>query len=166
MVGEAGILLEMDDWFDRLHRTVAGAGVLFRDQREHLLLVKPTYKDGWQLPGGVLEEGESPRAAARRETEEELGLVVEVGRLLCIDYKSPSARRPGTFQFVFDGGILDPGRLERIVLAADELSEWRMVPRVEALELIVPGRPAARFRSALEALDGGSTLYLEDGELT
>ena len=153
-----------DDWFDHLHRTVAGAGVLFRDRRDHLLLVRPAYKDGWQLPGGVLEEGESPRAAARREVKEELGLAVEVGRLLCVDYKSATARRPGSFQFVFDGGVLDPGLLERIELAPEELNEWRAVPRADAMGLIAPGPPAARLRSSLAALDAGSTLYLEDGE--
>ncbi len=40
------------------------AGVLFRDAAGRVLLVKPTYKDGWEIPGGYVERGESPHAAA------------------------------------------------------------------------------------------------------
>ena len=37
-----------------------GAGVLFRDGAGRVLLVKPTYKNGWEIPGGYVERGESP----------------------------------------------------------------------------------------------------------
>jgi 8-oxo-dGTP diphosphatase len=39
-----------------------------------LLLVQSSYRDEWNLPGGSVEPGEAPDAAARREMEEELGL--------------------------------------------------------------------------------------------
>jgi 8-oxo-dGTP diphosphatase len=39
-----------------------------------LLLVRSSYRVGWQLPGGGVRRGEMPEAAARRELAEELGL--------------------------------------------------------------------------------------------
>src|SRR6516162_8060393 len=39
-----------------------------------LLLVRPSYRAGWHLPGGGVRRGETPEASARRELEEEIGL--------------------------------------------------------------------------------------------
>ena len=40
-----------------------GAGALIRDLDGNVLMVKPSYKDGWELPGGAVEDDESPADA-------------------------------------------------------------------------------------------------------
>ncbi|MFF8812893.1 NUDIX domain-containing protein [Streptomyces pactum] len=58
----------------RLPRKRMAAGVLFFDSAGRVLLVDPAYREPWEIPGGAVEREESPRAGARREVREELGL--------------------------------------------------------------------------------------------
>ncbi len=67
-----------------------GAGALIRNVAGRVLAVEPTYKKTWELPGGSVEADESPRAACIREIEEELGLRMDVGRLLCLEWQGQS----------------------------------------------------------------------------
>ena len=72
------------------------AGALIFDRAGRLLILKPTYKAGWTIPGGVMEaDGETPWDACRREVAEECGLHIGAGhpaRLACMDFRRP---RPG-----------------------------------------------------------------------
>ncbi len=69
-----------------LPRKRAISQMLVRDPDDRVLLCQLTYKHDWDLPGGVVEVGESPRLAAAREVEEELGLSLEPGPLLLTDW--------------------------------------------------------------------------------
>ena len=62
------------------------AGALIFDEQGRILLVKPGYKDGWEIPGGYVEPGESPRDACIREIQEELGLSIPIGGHLVVDW--------------------------------------------------------------------------------
>ncbi len=49
------------------------------------------FKDGWEFPGGKIEEGETPEEAVKREIMEELDAVVEVGKkLITVEYDYPT----------------------------------------------------------------------------
>lgn len=139
-----------------------GAAMLLTDAAARLLLVRPTYKPGWEAPGGLVERDEAPHLAVAREVAEELGLDLGPGRLLCIDWIP--ARHPKTdgLMLIFDGGSLDQATLDRIRLPPDELSEYRLVPRAE-LDDYLPAHMARRVRVAIRAREEGSTLYLVDG---
>lgn len=141
-------------------RALVAAGALFLDDAGRVLLVEPTYKPTWEIPGGAVEAGETPREACARELAEELGLVLEPGRLLVVDW----APRDGDDRvlFVFDGGTLDPARLAAITLPPDELASWAFVPVAEVPERAAPWL-ARRVLAAVEARAAGVTRYLEYG---
>src|SRR5690242_9638520 len=80
-----------------------GAGALIRDRQGRVLIVEPTYKDRWEVPGGAVEADESPRTACRRELLEELGLDLSLGRLLVMEWQGPEPERTESLMFVFDG---------------------------------------------------------------
>src|SRR5262249_19018614 len=84
------------------------AGVLLFDGQDRVLLVDPTYKAGWEFPGGVVEPGEAPARAGIREVAEETGITLdEVPRLLVVDWEPPTPPGYGGLRLLFDGGRLD-----------------------------------------------------------
>jgi 8-oxo-dGTP diphosphatase len=133
------------------------AGVLFRDADGRILLVKPTYKDGWDIPGGYVEPGESPKQAAAREVEEELGLTVPIGRLLVVDW-APHPDEGDKLLFVFDGGALQQ-RADHLSVEKGEIDRVEYVAPNDANDRM-PERLVDRLRSASETVGDP---YLEYG---
>ncbi|HET9647142.1 MAG TPA: NUDIX hydrolase [Microlunatus sp.] len=138
---------------------LASAGALVRGRKGRLLILKPTYKGGWTVPGGVIEIGESPWEACRRETKEECGLDITAGRLVCVDFLRPRPGRPGGLRFLFDCGVFDDAILESVVLQPAEIAESRVQPLATALPLL-SGPVRRRVRAACKS---NQVRYLEDG---
>ena len=67
-------------WWWLRRPTATGAAVALWSG-DRLLLVRTSYRRGWELPGGGLRAGESPLAAALREAREEVGIALEPERL-------------------------------------------------------------------------------------
>lgn len=139
-----------------------GSGALLLDAAGRIFLVKPTYKPVWEIPGGAIEPGESPRRACRRELVEELGLDVELGRLLVFDWLPEEQQRPDGWMFVFDGGVLSEDAVAQIRLPAEELSEWRFVT-VGELESFLLDRMVRRIQQAHRCVTEGVFADLEWG---
>lgn len=108
-------------FYDQLPKKRMGAGALFWDGDGRVLLVKPSYKPTWEIPGGIVEADESPRACTQREVTEEIGLEKEIGRLLIVDYNHAQGEKTESLMFVFDGGVLTAEEIAAINLPADEL---------------------------------------------
>ncbi|MFE2970157.1 NUDIX domain-containing protein [Streptomyces sp. NPDC059340] len=133
-------------------KKVSVGGISF-DDKGRILLVNPSYKERWDLPGGILEVGEDPVTGLRREIREELGIECRVGELRAVDYGASdwegaeiimltffvelAARTPQDFDFT-DG----------------EITEVAFHDPVEALALVTP-RMSDRLRVALRMASGG-----------
>ncbi len=137
------------------------AGALFFDNEGRVLLVRPSYKEHWDIPGGYVEPGESPRGACVREVQEELGLTPALGPMLVVDW-APAEHEGDKLLFIFDGGSLGAKQERDIRFADGELTEWRYVG-AESLDQYGPARLARRIRSAIAARSTGSSAYAEYG---
>ena len=149
-----------DDPRDRSRAYVA-AGVLFFDDTGRVLLVQPTYKDYWDIPGGYVETGETPAQAAAREVLEELSIEATVGSLLVADW-APHPHEGDKLLFVFDGGTLTAEQIGAIRLQADELMSHAFRDQADAITLLIP-RLGLRVAAAIDARQAGHTSYLEHG---
>lgn len=139
------------------------AGALFFDADGRVLMVEPTYKGYWDIPGGYVEVGESPLQAAVREVEEELGITPPLVRLLAVDW-APSDAEGDKVLYLFDGGQLTPESLAGVVLQPDELKNFAFLTPDEIAERTIP-RLARRILAAVEARSSGAApIYLEHGQ--
>ncbi|WP_395297207.1 NUDIX domain-containing protein [Kitasatospora hibisci] len=139
----------------------ACADALIRDHQGRILLVDPVYKDGWDLPGGMLED-EEPDLALRRELREELALDVEVGRLLALDTIPAQIWGRTILSLVYAAHPVGAVDAHALVVQASELREARFVTEEEAFELLAPA-VARRLREAVGAERGSHTAVLRDG---
>jgi 8-oxo-dGTP diphosphatase len=141
-------------------RIPASAGALIFDVSGRLLILKPSYKKRWTIPGGQIDaNGESPWDACRRETREECGLELGDGRLVCVDFLRPKPGRPGGVRFLFHCGTLTDRQLSAIRLQDDEIEQHRFAEPTEATSLLSgPIR-----RRVAHGLGATRCIYLEDG---
>jgi 8-oxo-dGTP diphosphatase len=151
---------------DELPAIPVSAGALIFDRAGRLLILKPTYKSGWTIPGGVMEaNGETPWEACRREVREECGIDVRRGRLACTDFRPARPARPGRqgrpggIRYLFDCGPADDAALAAITLQPEEIAECRLAYLDAALSLL---RPPVRRRVGA-ATRHRRFVYLENG---
>ena len=141
-------------------RVAVSVNALVRDGAGRVLVVKPTYKSGWTLPGGQMEaDGETPWEACRREVREECGLQVTAGRLRAVDFRRPRPGHGGGIRVVFDCGVVDEAAVAGIVVQEGEIAEYRFATADTADGLL---RPAVR-RRLRAVLSTEAVVYLEEG---
>ncbi|MFH9090905.1 NUDIX domain-containing protein [Streptomyces sp. NPDC017673] len=117
----------------------ASAAALFCNDDGEALIVNPTYKDYWNLPGGAvdIEHGETPYDAVVREVREELGITPPIGRLLVHAWITASGKGAQAL-YIFEGGVLSREDQQAITLQESELSEYRFCHPEEEPGLIPP----------------------------
>ena len=146
-----------------LPRKRAISQLLVRDQAGRVLICQLTYKRDWDLPGGVVEVGESPQLAAAREVREELALDLPAGDLLLTDWLPPWSGWDDAVCLVFDGGRHDASITERVHRQEREIRHAEFATAEEVRERCADFT-ARRIESALANLAaGGGPSYVESG---
>ena len=143
-------------------KRVIAQGVI-RDTAGRVLLCELVYKPDWDLPGGVVEPGESPREGIVREVREELGVDVVAGDLVAVDWLPPWAGWDDACVLVFDLGRHDADLVRDAVLEPREIA---------AVHWCEPGlvrsraRPptAARVEQVLARAPGTGAVFLQGGQ--
>jgi ADP-ribose pyrophosphatase YjhB (NUDIX family) len=139
-----------------------GAGVILMNQAGEILVLEPTYKPTWEIPGGIVEANESPRAAASRESMEETGLNIpeESLDLAAIEYMAMGGEKTEALMFVFNGGVLNDQQISRIAVDGAEIRSFRFLAPEIAAPLLgeILGKRVLR---AVSARRDGTEIYFE-----
>ena len=136
---------------------------IIRDADGRILIVNPTYKPGWDTPGGMSEANEPPNATVRRELREELGLDLPAVRMLCVDWVPPHGPWDDMLAFVVDGGTLTTAQIESLRPTDGEIAGFDFCDPAQIGDRLRP-RLARRITAAHEALIHGVMVsYLTDG---
>ena len=138
-----------------------GAGCLLLHENGRILLVKPNYKPVWEIPGGIVEKDESPRKCCQREVLEEIGLNLQIGRLLVVEYNHPSDPKTESLMFIFDGGTLTAIQLAQIKLQPDELNDYHFFSAANLPSEMTPTL-RNRVKTAYERKATGGDVYLDN----
>ncbi|WP_392542975.1 NUDIX domain-containing protein [Oryzobacter telluris] len=139
-------------------RTIA-QGVL-RNPAGEVLLCELSYKKEWDLPGGVVDPGESPATCVEREVQEELAIEVTAGRLLAVNWLPPWRGWEDALLYLFDLGTHETGELDPSRFLRREIAGAHWLPVADAAPRVAPY--TARMLEL--ASDTVHPLYLENSE--
>ena len=138
-------------------RTIAQG--LIRNSAKEILLCELTYKQEWDLPGGVVDPHESPAHALIREIREELQVEMVPQSLVAVNWLPSWRGWDDAMLYVFDLGV-DDHVIARARLEPRELRalHWCSLDDVERRAAAYVTRMLRRLGHQTEG-----TAYLEDG---
>lgn len=91
----------------------------------------------WDIPGGMVEEGEMPKDAAIRETKEEVNLDITIGPILHEDSNYDKEKGTVFTRIVYQAELLEGQDESDIILQKDEHSEYMLVSDISNIDKIV-----------------------------
>ncbi|SDY38749.1 8-oxo-dGTP diphosphatase [Ruminococcaceae bacterium YAD3003] len=87
------------------------------------------FKDGWEFPGGKIEEGESPEHAIAREIKEELNADIIVGDLLItVEHDYPN------FHLSMDCFWAELAPDSKMELLEHEAAKWLSIDEIDTVD--------------------------------
>lgn len=154
---------ERTHYLETLPRKRAGVNVVFVDAQNRVLVVKPSYRQRWLLPGGVVEKNESPLEGGIREVAEEIGLTLPTLQFLGVDYIRTPDGKDENFQFVFFGGCIDS---RHICIDRKEILGFQFVKLADARKFLgANSKSLKRLQCCLPVLMEHKPVYMENGKI-
>ena len=138
------------------------AHALVTDEAGRVLLCETSFKADFELPGGIVEPGESPRLACEREMVEEMGASPGVGDVLVVDWLRPYQGWEDAIELVFASPVVAEADKARFVPDGVEILALHWLDPAD-LDTVMTPFGADRARSAVAALASARTTYTEGG---
>lgn len=157
---EAGRLAFIQVLNDRLPKKRLIAQGVLRDEDGRVALCELTYKKDWDLPGGIVDPGESPAHCVVREVHEELGLDVTIRGMLAVNWLPPYRGWDDALLCLFDLGTVPASFLDDAVLQPREIRAVHWADAATVAERVAGY--TARMIAAVTADDHDGTAYLEN----
>ena len=118
------------------------AHALVKIDDKYLLIKRTSIKRGkpnslpeyWDIPGGMVEEGEIPSIAAIRETKEEVNLDVTIGPILHEDSNYDESKGTVFTRIVYQANLVEGQNEKDIILQEDEHSEYKLVSDINEVD--------------------------------
>lgn len=153
------------EWIKTQPQALIASCVMLLDSQGRILLVR--YAPGqpiagdWWLPGGMLDHGEDPCAAARRETYEEIGVEPRSPlRLIGIDHRVDVCGTGPVLDCFFDGGTLAEGTPIRL---SPEHDQYAFVS-VDDLRGVQTAADVRTLTALHAAVTSGTVVCMREGE--
>ena len=118
------------------------AHALVKINGKYLLIKRTSIKRGkpnsfpeyWDIPGGMVEKGETPSIAAVREAKEEVNLDIKIGPILHEDSNYDEGKGTVFTRIVYQAEVLNGEGEKDIVLQEDEHSEYKLVDDISEVD--------------------------------
>lgn len=147
--------------YQQLPKKRMAVAILMFNKQGKVLLLRQSEDNEWTLPGGVVDENESPRSAAERELKEELGIHISTKSLVAIDYIIPKADMTEGVHFVFNAGIITDEEIKLIKLQKNEIRDYDFVLPEKAPRLLTEIL-RDRMHLCIDASKNNKVIYLEN----
>lgn len=127
-MGIFGRRLAKKTWLEKQHSRVSSSAMILENGIGQALIVKANYKSYWTFPGGIIDEGETPKEGAIRETFEEVGIKVDPKKVEFVAVVNRKSDYADTYQFIFKAP-LEKDMLANIILQETEIDHYILVTK-------------------------------------
>jgi len=150
----------MNNQIEHPKKTIASGALIF-DENDRFLVVKPSYKSYWHIPGGIVEKNESPLEACEREVFEETNLMLKPSEVAAIVYRCMPDEEIDSLVFIFHCGKIGPDLKTVIKIPFGEIEDYKFIEKRDASNYL-DNIMSSALQECFSDDHNRSTIYLEN----